>query len=111
MALTKEQLRYLRKACACKCKSKQLCLLKAGGPGLQRCVREIAVNVLKGRVPLNKAQTRRLKRHREDVRALARKGSSNRQRLRIEQKGGFLASLIAPLLGGLASTVLGLFKR
>lgn len=111
MALTKEQLRYLKKVCVCRGKAKQLSLLKAGGPGLQKCLREISHNVLKGRVPLNKAQTRRLQRHGAGVRTLARKGSSTVQRLKVEQTGGFLSALIAPLLGGLVSTVLGLFKR
>ena len=73
---------------------------------MQRALREIAFNVLRGAVKLSKQQLKRLFKHKEEVRALAKKNTSGKRREKIIQKGGFLGSLLIPILGTLASTVL-----
>lgn len=99
MAMNPEQLKTLRALCKCKNKDKQQELLYTGGPNLQHALREVSHNVLKGTVPLTKAQKKHLKKHASDVRALAKKSTSLKKRLTIEQKGGFLPLLLAPLFG------------
>ena len=86
-------------------------MLKTGGAELQRSVREIAHNLLKGKVNVSAGQLRRLKRHRAGVRHLAQRSTSGKKRVQIEQRGGFLGALIAPLISALAGGIGGLIGR
>ena len=75
------------------------------------CVSECAKNIIKGNVPLNPAQLRRLCRERSNVRVLALKKTSLKKKRRILQKGGFLGALLPPFLGVLSSLLLGNANR
>ena len=66
-----------------------------------RVLREIAYNVLKGKLPLTSKQLARLKKHKKCVRLVANKNTADRTRVKVAQKGGFIGVLIAPLLVGL----------
>jgi len=70
------------------------------------CIAECSKNVLKGNVPLNDAQMRKLRPRREDVRALATKKTSVTKKRKILQKGGFLTALLGPALSILAGLLL-----
>ena len=92
-------------------KCKPLCrkkFLQSGGKSLQVCLRECAVNILKGNVRLTKAQKTRLQKYKKQIREISKKRTSQKKRLQLEQKGGFLPALIAPVLGAVLG---GLFKK
>jgi len=72
------------------------------------CFSECAKNVLKSNVPLKKRQYECLRRQKKNVRALARKRTSLRVKRRIvQQRGGFLASLLVPAITALGSVLAG----
>lgn len=80
--------------------------MAAGGPSLQRLLRDIALNILKGRLKLSTAQKRKLRRHKAALRATASPKPSFKKRVTLQQKGGFLSAIITPILGAIASSVL-----
>jgi len=64
---------------------------------------EVALNTLLGNVPLNSLHKQKLKRHRTNIRHLAKKGVSLKKKKEfLVQKGGFLPLLIPPVLSMLA---------
>jgi len=63
------------------------------------CVSECAKNVIKGNVSLTDRQKARLRRNRNDLRAVSLKKTSLRKKRHIVQKGGFLTALIPPVVG------------
>jgi len=68
------------------------------------CISECAKNVLRGNVPLSARQNAKLRRNKQNLRALSIKKTSLRKKRRIIQKGGFLGAILTPvlsLLGGL----------
>jgi len=70
------------------------------------CISECAKNVLRGNVPLTAQQNTKLRRNKQNLRALSIKKTSLRKKRRIVQKGGFLGAILTPvlsLLGGLIS--------
>jgi len=62
------------------------------------CISECAKNVLKGNVTLTDRQKTKLRRNRNDLRALSTKKTALRKKRRILQKGGFLSALLPPVL-------------
>jgi len=70
------------------------------------CISECAKNVIKGNVPLTDRQKTKLRRSRNDLRALSVKKTSSRKKRRILQKGGFLGALLPPVLAVLSSLLL-----
>ena len=62
------------------------------------CVSECCKNVLKGNVPLNRAQIAYLRRRKRMIRAVAQKKTSLRRKKGLIQKGGFLGFLLGPLV-------------
>jgi len=70
------------------------------------CISECAKNVIKGNVALTDRQKTRLRRSRNDLRALSVKKTSLRKKRHILQKGGFLGALLPPVLGVLTSLLL-----
>jgi len=70
------------------------------------CISECAKNILKGHVPLTTSQKGKLRRNRNDLRALSVKKTSLRKKRRILQKGGFLGAILPPVLGILSSLFL-----
>ena len=105
MGLKANHIAILKQLCKCNHKIRKE-ILKQGGKPLQQCLRECAVNVLRGNVPLSKRQLSSLKKHKKQLRELAKKKTSNKKRLQIEQRGGFLASLLLPIVGSIASAVI-----
>ena len=102
-----QALRQLRKT---KNKKLRCAILKKGGNELTTCLCECALNVIKGHVPLTKVQFKKLKRMKRPLQQLTNKKISLKKKRRIlEQKGGaLLPNIITPLIGALASSVLGL---
>ncbi len=90
-------------------------IMKHPDKDLVRCLCECTHNILKGNVPLTKAQKTKLARYKQDLRAVASKGTSQKKKQKILQKGGFLPALLAPLLAPviapLASKVIGKIIR
>lgn len=76
-------------------------VIKTANPDLLKSIRECSYNVLKGNVPLSTAQKSRLCRHKQSLRALAKKGTSVKRQKQILQKGGFIGALLKPVLSGL----------
>ena len=106
MGLTVHQLKSLNHLACCNHAKKRAQLLKEGGPPMQKTLRECAHNLLKGTVPLTEKQRKALKKHASGIRALAKKKTTLKKRLAVEQKGGFLFGLIAPILASLAGSVI-----
>ena len=68
-------------------------------PDVVRTIKNISKNVLKGSVNLNKRQINKLRQHEKLLKELALKRTSIKRSKKILQQGGFLASLLAPLVG------------
>ena len=64
---------------------------------------EFCHNVLKGNIPLIPAQKVNLRRHKHNLRKLSTKKTSIKAKKKILQRGGFLGSLITPILSVLDS--------
>lgn len=104
------QYQALRQLGKTKHKKLRSAILKKGGNELITCLCECGLNIIKGHVPLTKAQFKKLKRLRRPLQQIANKKISLKKKRRVlEQKGGFfLPSLLAPIIGVLAKSVLGL---
>ena len=79
-------------------------LIKKCHKNLIDCFCECSKNVLKGNVPLNGAQLKKLRREKKNLRAIALKKTPLKRKRRILQKGGFIGALLPPILsiiGGL----------
>lgn len=107
MAIQAHHLPVLKKLKACRNLAKRKALLDRGGATVQRLLREIAYNLLKGNVKLTKRQLSNLRKHKKAVRTLASKKPSLQKRIKLEQKGGFLTALLSPVLAALAGSILG----
>ena len=84
----------------------QKAIINAGDKALVDTLCDCAQNILKGNVPLNSRQKTCLRRHRHSLRALTKRQSVQKKK-QILQKGGFLAGLLAPVLGILGSILGG----
>ena len=100
-----EHLPVLKQLCRCN-KKLQKQLLLQGGKSLQLCLRECALNVIKGNVPLSKHQFQKLKKYKKNLRDLSKKRTSFKERLQIEQRGGFLPAFLLPIIGSVASALI-----
>ena len=79
-------------------------LIKDCDKNLIDCFCECSKNVLKGHVPLNEPQLRKLRRQKKNLRSLALKKTPLNKKRKILQKGGFIGALLPPILsiiGGL----------
>ena len=69
-------------------------------------------NILEGNTPLGLKEKKRLEKYKEELQALTKKNTSDRKK-KILQEGGFLPTLLAPILGTvfppLAKKLVGLF--
>ena len=75
-------------------------IIDEGGMELVHCVCDCVYNILQGNIPISEEEKERLKWHKEELRKLTKKKTSDREKKRIIQEGGFLGALI-PILGGL----------
>lgn len=73
-------------------------IVKGADQDLLRCLCECSHNILKGNVPLTSAQKAKLTRYKKELRAVAKKSTSQKKKKQVLQKGGFLPALLAPLL-------------
>lgn len=86
--------------------------LEAADKDLICCIAECCHNILQGNVQLSPESKRRLKRHGNHLRQLASKRVSLRKkRSLLVQKGGFLPTLLVPILGVAASLISSLVRR
>lgn len=95
-----------------KCKPQAQKAIVGGAPNeVINCLCEVALNILKGNVPLNKNQKNSLAKYKLALRSLAKKSTSQKKRRQILQRGGFLGAILGPLLGTilkpLAQSILG----
>lgn len=111
MTIDRAQLSLLQRLARCKNSRSRKALLEQGGTRLQEAVREVCHNLLEGNIPLTDKSLTRLRRHRHVLRALARKKTSLKQRVALNQRGGFLAALLPVALSTLVSLVTGLVRR
>lgn len=83
-----------------KCNPKQRkAFLEHANKDLVLCIAECCSNCLKGNIPLTKSQKKKLSRYKKELRQIGNKNSSHQMRKNIiVQKGGFLGSLLAPIL-------------
>jgi dissimilatory sulfite reductase (desulfoviridin) alpha/beta subunit len=73
--------------------------IKQLSPRVVRAIQNISKNYLKGSVSLTKRQKQRLHQHRRLLKELALRKTSIKRSKNILQKGGFLGTLLAPLIG------------
>ena len=86
-------------------------LLEAANSGEIRSIAECALNLLKNRIRLNSSQKRKLKRHKETLRYIAKKNTNIKKKKRaLQQRGGFLTSLLPLAISALTSFVPALFQ-
>lgn len=84
---------------------KQILVEKSSDEQVLRALKEIAMNVVHGNVPLDKKQKSKLQRHGDTLRSLSRINLNKRPRRRklINQSAGFLPILIPSLLSILST--------
>ena len=68
-------------------------------------IRKLSRNYLNGNIRLTKAQLAKIRRHKRVLRELALSKTSLKRSKHLLQKGGFLSSLLIPLVGLFASLV------
>jgi hypothetical protein len=62
------------------------------------CISDICFNILHDKVHLNKSDKKKLSKYKNDIRKLSKKSTTQKTKKEILQKGGFLQTLLAPLL-------------
>ena len=82
----------------------QKAIIRAGDKGWVDTLCDCAQNILKGNVPLTSRQKTCLRRHKHLLRSLTERQSVQKKK-QILQRGGFLAGLLAPVLGILGSVL------
>lgn len=81
-------------------------IINQASPDLINCFSEICMNTLKGRVNMSKKQLQKLRRYKKQVRDLASKSKPIKNKKKSLQKGGFIAALLAPLIGSILKPLL-----
>jgi hypothetical protein len=85
-------------------------LITKADHSLVDCLCECADNILRGNVPLTKLQKENLKRNKAGLRARTTKSVSLNKKKAMLQKGGFLGSLLAPIVSVVAPLLSTLFQ-
>ena len=80
-------------------KQKSSRIIDEGGMELVHCICDCVHNILLGKIPLEPEDKERLGRHKECLRMLVNKETSDRKRKKLIQEGGFLGSLLPTLVG------------
>lgn len=77
--------------------SQRVNIIKSASPDLLVALCEIAYNVLKGKIPLNKTQYQKLQKKKAGIRLLANKKvcASKKKKTMLKQSGGFLLPLLS----------------
>ena len=86
-------------------------IIGSASKDLLHCFSDICHNILKGNVNLSKAERQKLIRHKNTIRKIADTKTTAKNKKKLIQKGGFLGTLLAPLIrmviGPLAKSILG----
>ena len=72
---------------------------------LINCISECCINVLNGNVPLSGSQKAKLTRYKRQIRNVAGKATSLKNKTKVIQTGGFITALLGPLLGSVLSGI------
>lgn len=80
-------------------------MLKAADKDVVNTLSECCVNVLRGNVPLSDGQKRKLCKYKRHMRRLAAKSTSHTTKKALLQNGGFLGSLLTPILSMLGQAL------
>ena len=93
-------------------------IIQSADKSLITALSECAYNILRGNISLSPSEKKRLTKFKENLRALARRRTSLKNKKEVIQKGGFiplLAPIVAPLLfkgiGALAKHIKNKRKR
>ena len=93
----KELLSYL---CACTSKSQKE-FLQNSSKDFTIALCEVCLNTLKEKIALTSTQKKKLERHKNSMRKLVQRKVGIAHKRKLLQKGGFITSLLAPLIGTL----------
>ena len=74
-------------------------IIDEGGMELVHCICDCVHNILQDNIPINEEEKERLRIHKKLLRKLVNEKTSDRERKRIIQDGGFLGTLIPILVG------------
>jgi hypothetical protein len=100
---TARNLEFLKSISKCNELSRKQSLTSCSNDSI-KAISEIALNTLKGNLKLTPLQIRQLKKHKKNVRQLAKKKLSVKEKRKLLiQQGGFLPFLIVPFLSALGS--------
>ncbi len=106
-----DNLPFLKKLHCCKAKQRKT-LLSHSKPEQVKTIADCCHNILLRNIKLSPAQIKRLKKHKHIIRAIGTKGLSLKKKKKIlVQKGGFLATLLTPLIGIATSLLGGLLNK
>lgn len=87
-------------------------ILAQSPDSLVKALCEIALNLVKGNIPLTTCQLKKLKKQKNIFRLLAdKKKSLKKKRAALRQKGGFIFPLLATLAPVFGSLISGLIKK
>lgn len=80
-------------------KQQQKAILQAANKELIECLCECALNIVNGNVPLKNSDLQKLQKHKSRLRGLSDPSIKIKEkRILLQQKGGFLPILLAPIL-------------
>lgn len=89
-------------------KNQRAAFLRDADNKFVKCIQQCIFNTLKGNVPLESSEKKRLSKHKTILRRLAEKrGNLKTKRKLLVQRGGFLPYIIGPILGALLSRIIG----
>lgn len=81
-------------------------ILKNCDPSVIKLFSELAYNVLNSNIPINSECKSRLRCHKRKLRLLRKKNISIRKKRIILQRGGFLVSVLLPILTSVAASLI-----
>lgn len=76
-------------------------IIKGAKPDLLCCISDICYNILQGKAKLSVNQKAELAKYKTHLRKIADKKTTNKTKKTLIQKGGFLGTLLAPLIGSI----------
>ena len=94
---------YLSKCDNATCKA----IIKSSKQQLINCISDICHNILSNKVNLSSNEKIKLKKYKKEIRKVSGKKASLKTKKILIQKGGFLGTILAPLIG---SVILSLMR-
>ena len=82
-------------------------IIRGASKDLINTLSECSYNVLQGVVPLSPKQRKRLHRYKKNLRECANKKVSQKRKRAILMRGGFLGTLLSPIIGILGQLLTG----